>query len=457
MLPTRVSIDSRMLTRTKSGILFGLALFLFCLNAVVACVAIFSLLKAEQWVMHTRDVQVAIANLNAAISRTARMRADFIASPDRSRLDSYQTAFAKIEPNIEILTALTVDNPIQQRNCAQVKSLSDQRSAFLQASIASAQAGKNTPQIQAPLSESIRNFNAQIDTLTQQMNMQEQRLLDLRLGRRAFAAKAAIVSLVGIFLVAAALFIYDYLLLNKQLSERQTAQAALQKLSARILTVQDEERRKFSRELHDSMGQLLVSIKMNLDLLELSYPGNPSLKSCSDLLDQALRETRSISYLLHPPLLDQAGFVSAAREYVDGFSQRSGIPAVMHVNDATVRLADPLELAMFRVLQESLTNILKHSKTSHVTIAVTFSTSQAVLCIQDYGRGVPARILDAFTTSGPGLGVGLAGMRERIRELHGHLEIHSDAKGTTVTATLPRSSESSRASSPNQLLAPDPA
>jgi two-component system, NarL family, sensor kinase len=151
-----------------------------------------------------------------------------------------------------------------------------------------------------------------------------------------------------------------------------------------------------------------------------------------------LRETRTISYLMHPPLLDHAGFESAAREYVEGFSRRSGVPVTLNMDTLGARLPATFELAMFRVLQESLANILKHSGSSQATVTVAYPPDQAVLTVQDYGKGMPLEILESFRSDGAKLGVGLAGMRERMRELNGNLEIQSDSSGTLVTAILTR-------------------
>jgi signal transduction histidine kinase len=351
-------------------------------------------------------VQLALANITNALSRAGRTRAEYLASPDAARLNNYRVAISQIAPAIANAQALTIDNPLQQRNFSQLAELADKRSAILRLSVAEAGRAKVGVGTQARLSEN------------QQMYGEEQRLLESRIRRRTDAAKLAVASVVLTFLIAARCS-SSLIALDKQLVERQKAQAALQKLSGKILNLQDEERRKFSRELHDSMGQLLVSIKMNLDLLAMSQPDNSSITNCCELLEQALRETRTISYLLHPSLLDQAGFGLAAREYVEGFSQRSGIAMEINLSEEGIRLPAPFELAMFRVLEESLTNILKHSSSSQATITLSYSPSQAMLSIRDNGGGMPAKILQDFHNNSASLAVGLAGMTERIRQLKG--------------------------------------
>ena len=221
-------------------------------------------------------------------------------------------------------------------------------------------------------------------------------------------------------------------------------------LSVRLLELQDQERRKFSRELHDSLGQYLVGVKMNLTMLGKSVPPNALISECIKLLDQAMTETRTISHLLHPPLLDEAGFASAARWYVEGFAKRSGIQTSLEMPEDLGRLPSSLELALFRVLQESLTNVHRHSKSRKADVSVVASNGQVVLQVRDYGKGVPADVLDRFRRKRAHGGVGLAGMRERINELGGRLEMDSDSHGTRVVATLPRVE---RKSSPEEFAA----
>ena len=210
-------------------------------------------------------------------------------------------------------------------------------------------------------------------------------------------------------------------------------------LSVRLLELQDQERRKFSRELHDSLGQYLVGVKMNLAMLGESVPANALVAECLKLLDQAMTETRTISHLMHPPLLDETGFGSAAKWYVEGFAKRSGIQTGLDMPEDLGRLPSSLELALFRVLQESLTNVHRHSKSKKADVSLRLSEDKVVLRVREYGKGIPADVLDRFRRNSAHGGVGLAGMRERIHELGGQLEMDSDSRGTQVVATLPRS------------------
>jgi signal transduction histidine kinase len=227
-------------------------------------------------------------------------------------------------------------------------------------------------------------------------------------------------------------------MLNAELKAREQAEASLRTLSVRLLELQDQERRRFSRELHDSLGQYLVGAKMNLAMLGKSIPENALIAECLKLLDQAMTETRTISHLLHPPLLDETGFESAAKWYVEGFAKRSGIETTLDMPEDLGRLPSSLELALFRVLQESLTNVHRHSTSKRADVSLRLSGDKVVLRVRDYGKGIPVDTLDRFRRRNAHGGVGLAGMRERIHELGGQLEMESDSRGTQVVATLPR-------------------
>lgn len=226
--------------------------------------------------------------------------------------------------------------------------------------------------------------------------------------------------------------------LESLVSERT---AALQDLTQRLLRVQDEERRRVARDLHDSTGQTLAALKLSVAALEQELQqGQGTSGALSDitaLADQALQEIRTTSYLLHPPLLDEAGFTAAARWYVEGFGQRCGIKARFDCATERERLPIAIETALFRVLQESLTNVHRHSGALEVDIRYRRHSETAVLEIGDSGRGIPTELLNRLRKASPETGVGLAGMRERLNELNGKLEIESNGRGMTLRATVP--------------------
>jgi anti-sigma regulatory factor (Ser/Thr protein kinase) len=217
----------------------------------------------------------------------------------------------------------------------------------------------------------------------------------------------------------------------------------LQSLSQRLLKVQDEERRKLSRDLHDSTGQTLAALKISVSFLEEHCKQNPSTmllaSEVAALADQAIEEIRTMSYLLHPPLLDEVGFACAAEWYVEGFAKRTGVTVKLDIATAQERLPIGIEIALFRVLQESLTNVHRHSGASEVSVCFSPHLEKIVLEIRDDGSGIPAERLARLRETGAETGVGLSGMRERMNELNGKLEIESDGHGTTMRAIVPRS------------------
>jgi two-component system NarL family sensor kinase len=155
------------------------------------------------------------------------------------------------------------------------------------------------------------------------------------------------------------------------------------------------------------------------------------------LAEQCLREVRTLSYLLHPPFLDELGLASALQWYIEGFAQRSGIGMTLEVSPELGRLPSDIELALFRIVQESLSNLHQHSGSPVASIRLLRGPSQVVLTITDEGHGIRPEVLEKMQTSGSPIGVGIAGMHERVRQLGGQLEIHSDHQGTTLRVTLP--------------------
>jgi signal transduction histidine kinase len=214
--------------------------------------------------------------------------------------------------------------------------------------------------------------------------------------------------------------------------------SSLRKLSATLLRVQDEERRKIARELHDSIGQYLAALKMNLSQIQRSAPNaDPHVVADShELIDQCLNETRTISHLLHPPLLDESGLRSAAQWYVEGFSKRSGIEVDLQIDEDLGRLPQDVETALFRLLQESLTNVHRHSASHKVDICIRREAGQVVAAIRDYGHGFTTQQLYDIRKGNSG-GVGLTGLRERMGALKGVLEVEAAAPGSVVRVTVP--------------------
>lgn len=222
----------------------------------------------------------------------------------------------------------------------------------------------------------------------------------------------------------------------------------LRELSGRLLSLQDEERRRFARELHDSVGQTLVGLGINLsmvrsDIERLSKTVH-ALAESEDLVQEMSKEVRTISYLLHPPMLDEAGLTSALRWYLEGFTQRSKIQVQSDLPDGFGRLSRELETAIFRVVQECLTNIHRHSGSPTARVRLAYTHGDIVVEVSDCGKGIAPEKKHELETSGT-IGVGIRGMRERIRQLGGSLELDSNGKGTMVRLRLPMGSSSEMA------------
>ncbi len=234
----------------------------------------------------------------------------------------------------------------------------------------------------------------------------------------------------------------------ESLVEKRTM--ALRKLSARLMRVQDEERRRIARELHDGLGQWLAAAQINVDMVLLREGAKSSamLQETRKLIDHAVSSIRTMSYLLHPPLLDEAGFEAAAHWFIDGFSRRTAMTIktnFSHPDDLpkglskSPRMPEVVELALFRALQEGLTNAHRHSASPNVEVKFQRLPDRAILEIQDFGRGLPQAVMDRFQRTGTG--VGLAGTRERVKELGGDFTIASNDRGTTLRSEVPLSED----------------
>ena len=228
----------------------------------------------------------------------------------------------------------------------------------------------------------------------------------------------------------------------EDITARKRAAEALRQLSGRLLRFQDEERRRIARELHDTTAQRLGALAMNLSVVKDSAPElSPRARTCLseglELAEECSREIRTLSYLLHPPLLDEVGLGSALRWFVEGYTQRTGIPVDLEMPPQLTRLPGDIELALYRVVQEGLTNIHLHSGSKKAQVCLQCRPDQAVLTISDEGRGLPPGLLERGGRRGAKLGVGIPGMRERIRQLGGQFEIISGSNGTTLSATVP--------------------
>lgn len=238
---------------------------------------------------------------------------------------------------------------------------------------------------------------------------------------------------------------------------RQSEQ--LRELSWRLLSIQDEERRHIARELHDSAGQMLAVLGMNLstivDSVRQSGPEAEAVKAAEqtqELVQQLTREIRTTSYLLHPPLLDENGLAAALSWYIGGLRERSGLDIILDIPSGFGRLPKDMELVVFRLVQECLTNIHRHSGSKVADIRIVRDQDQVSVEVRDRGKGIAPHKLAEIR--GKSAGVGIKGMSERLRQFNGEITIESTAAGTTVRANIPIAKEAMGAVESNQTLAP---
>lgn len=232
----------------------------------------------------------------------------------------------------------------------------------------------------------------------------------------------------------------------QDITQRRQAEDRLQELSGRLLRLQDDERRKIARDLHDTTGQDLVALSSTLGHLHASIPSNcrrlrKSIAQCQGLADRCIREIRTLSYVLHPPMLDEAGLEDAIRHYVSGFSERTGIEVKFEASPDFGRLPQDEEIALFRVMQESLVNIQRHSGGFSADILLSRNVEGVLLQTSDHGRGIQGNGKGFTKDVSFAGGVGIQSMRERMKQVRGQLDIESGPNGTTVRAIVGKRAE----------------
>ena len=427
------------------------AAIVFLLLSSGAAYSAFGRLRASQgWVQHTRDVQDALDQLSKTSWRASRVSAEYIDTGDASLLEREAQTILAVRNALSSIQRRTADNVGQQVSYGKLKELAEQRIALIEKSIELKRSGQGMLESQAATQRQLTANAEALDRLLQARYAEEERLLVERQQREQSSFTVTVGILATSLFLALVLFLIHHQLLTDQVRERVRAEASLRALSARLLTLQDEERRKFARELHDSVGQQLVAMKMGISALQQKLPDDQIVEDCLKILDESIAETRTISHLLHPPLLDEAGLKSALRWFVEGFGRRSGIEVTISTEDGSERFPQAVELVLFRVLQESLTNVHRHSGASRADVSLSTERNHVILRVKDHGCGIPDAVLAGLRDEGVGLGVGLAGMTQRIREIGGRLEIISGPNGTEITVSIPleRKTQSRGTSSP---------
>ena len=453
-------------------IAYGIALGLLAVCALLVHSTVVGFKESENQVQHTQEVQVLLGDTEAVIASAARARLTYVFSGDNDALTQYQQAAAVIPAKLAELRHSAHDDSAQQKLCDQLERLVGDRMALWEKSVALKQSGASVPPGQPDLTRQSVAFADEIITVTEQMRAAEFKVLKERRTAALVRLTLTRIILVTSFFAAVLLLFWHYRLLREELhareaAERRTANAAqaatdaehkaresenramasaegARRLSQRLMHLQDEERRRLSRELHDSTGQDLAAAKMVLASLAAQHEGDRRYSDCMELLDRSLQEIRTISHLLHPTGLEEAGFAAAARWYAQEFAKRSGVQLKVEIPDLDGRLPRDVEIALFRVLQEGLTNIHRHSHSRSAEVLFRSDSQQVSLTIVDHGVGIAKEVLQQFQSLGTS-GVGLGGMRERMRELGGSFEIDSTGQGTSLLVTIPVRPEFARA------------
>ena len=229
-----------------------------------------------------------------------------------------------------------------------------------------------------------------------------------------------------------------------------------QELSRRLIHLQDQEHRRLSRELHDSVAQSLAALRMSLHTLEqrsgvLDERGRIALNDAVNLAESAIQETRTVSYLLHPPVLDELGLLKALDWFVEGFAKRSNINVQLHAPSSPFRLPAEMELALFRIVQECLTNVHRHSQSRRAEVRIQPQGNAVLLEVTDSGRGIPPKVQAELLQGAGQTGVGLSGIRERVAEMNGTLDIDSGGDGTTIRVLVPAPAQAIEAERPEEV------
>jgi len=404
---------------------------------VAALTIVWQYSSSAQWVAHSYEVQFAAGEIESALSDASRNGLSYLPTGDESYVSQYGEKRKEVADTLRRVRQLTREDLAQQERVQRLDTLASQRLTLLEKLMNAHNSPQQDESLQKAMSQQNIDLAEQIAGVVSEIQAHEDVLLKSRKDESSKLYRATLWVLGAMLASALFLFWIHYRLLNWELGKRERAESGARRLSARVMELQDEERRKFSRELHDSLGQTLAVAKMIAHGVSARHPNEEAVSDLLALLDRSIQETRTISHLLHPPLLDELGIGAAIKWYVDGFSQRSGLQVNLEISDSIGRFAHPVELVLFRVLQESLTNVHYHAQSPKADVSFYVADRNVVLHVRDYGIGIPAEKLEHFEADGTQVGVGLTGMRERVREQNGQFEIYSDQTGTEVLVTIP--------------------
>jgi len=426
-----------MLPRSNHRLVFASAIFLLLVCGSTLGWMLHRIYSGEEWVRHSYKVQLLMAEIGSGMNQTGRVRESYLDTGEKQYLKDLDETRKQLLDNLVKLKSMVRDSTDEERASENLEQAIKGRIATSDESLHIFQSGKSSQEIQDLYTQELARRAEQARAILETMGEAESNLLRRRLLLTKSLFTWIIVILALTYVVSIYMLWDDYRVLSQELEQRIRAERNAHNLSAQLLNAQDQERRKIARELHDGLGQNLAAAKMIADSFLKHPPDRQKMTDLSAILHDAVSSTRSISYLLHPPLVDELGFVSAARSYLEGFSKRSGVQVTCELQENDERLPRDLELTLFRVLQEALTNIQRHSKSATAEVQFKADGRFASLKIQDHGIGLPSTMRQKSIENGAGVGVGLAGMKERVRERNGYIEIHSDSTGTCISTTFP--------------------
>jgi signal transduction histidine kinase len=410
---------------------------------------------SRDWVIHTYQVRSQLNDLQLEVMHAEADEKTALLTHEITALPQSREQSDLARHTVDELRRLTRDNPNQQERLTQLDALLNENAVLDKQPEAMGRPLRLPPYVRRR-EEAIDDREKRFDALVRSMQDEEELLLDQRLRAWDYLFKRNVLMLGLAFAVVTLMLAYNLRLLVTEVvrtknTERQSRANAesYRLMSARILELQDLERRRIARELHDSVGQYLAGLKINLSQLETGarIDAPALLRETVGLTDYAIQEVRTISHLLHPPLLEELGFLPAARWYVDEYGKRSQLKVSLVVNEPVGRLPREVEIALFRVLQESLTNVHRHALAQSVDIRIFCRDGNVTLTVTDDGKGIPEEVLARFR-GGAASGIGLAGMRERLAEFGGQFKVESSAAGSIVEAVIPTEAYSVRKESP---------
>src|SRR5579862_3436462 len=448
---------------SSNAIRFGSLILVVITIIALGAVAYFTeraIVSGRDSVIHTYRVRSQLDDLQLEIIRAHAIGSGYALTAEEGRSSRLKQQDQSARQTVESLRELTRDDPAQQERLAQLQPLLEQELELIESAQGPAGRSTHISTSQQMRQKEIDDRDRQIDAIVKAMQDKEEVVLQQRLAAWDYLFKRNGLLLGLAFAVVALMLAYNFWLLIAEVARTRDAAKRVRDnaesyklMSARILELQDTERRRIARELHDSVGQFLAGLKINLNQLEtgIRIDAPSLLRETVALTDCAIQEVRTISHLLHPPLLEELGFLPAARWYVDEYGKRSQVKVSLIIDEPIQRLAREVEIALFRVLQESLTNVYRHAAAQSVDIRILCNDGHVTLTVSDDGRGIPDEVLNRFR-GGAASGIGLAGMRERLAEFGGEFKVEASSAGSVVQAVIPtHACTSGKAPSPDSI------